>query len=89
MLILSVSACQPAALTNKQLKQQAQKCGDGVCSGPENVDNCPEDCNEEDKPVNETEPPVGEAGLIYLGIMVHLEGFRGELFNEEMFNHHA
>jgi len=89
LLILIVSACQPAAPADKQPKLKAGKCGDGVCSGPENTGNCPGDCDEEGKPVNEVERPVGEAGPIYLGIMVHLEGWKDELFNEEMFDRHA
>jgi hypothetical protein len=89
LVIFVVSACQPEAPANKQPKPQAQKCGDGICSGPENADNCPEDCDEEDKNQNNAESPAGEAGPVYLGIMVHLEGWRDELFNEEMFNHHA
>jgi hypothetical protein len=32
---------QPPALPESE-----QRCGDGVCDGPENVDSCPQDCKE-------------------------------------------
>jgi len=89
LLIFTISGCQPAAPANTHPKTQVGKCGDGFCSGPENTINCPEDCDEEDKPVNEVDLPAEEVGPVYLGIMVHLEGWKDELFNEEMFIHHA
>jgi len=89
LCILFVNACQPAATVDKLPKPQAGKCGDGVCSGPENTGNCPGDCDEEEKSVNEMELPAGEVGPVYLGIMVHLEGWKDELFNEDMFDHHV
>jgi len=89
LLVFIISACQPEEPPNKQPKPQAGKCGDGICSGPENADNCPEDCEEAEKVQSGSDTTAGEAGPVYLGIMVHLEGWQDELFNEEMFNKHA
>lgn len=89
ILIILISACKPVAPVTKQQKLQTQKCGDGSCSDPENMNNCPEDCVKEDEPKKDADNPAGEAGPIYLGIMVHLEGWRDEIVNEEMFDHHV
>ena len=89
LLIFIISACQSEESPDKNLKPHALKCGDGICSGPENKNNCSDDCDEEEITQHDVDIPVGEVGPIYLGIMVHLEGWRDELVNEEMFNHHA
>lgn len=43
---------QPAEST-----QSEKRCGDGICDGPENAQNCPEDCGEK------SAPPVVEGGI--------------------------
>ena len=62
----------------------AKPCGDGVCKGPENPINCPQDCATPDgqeplPPVQESTtsapPASGVNPVVYLGIMVHLEGW--------------
>lgn len=40
------------------LLQSEKRCGDGICDGPENAQNCPDDCSEED-----STPPVVESGI--------------------------
>lgn len=37
--------------------QSENRCGDGICNGPENTQNCPDDCREE-KGTAESVPPV-------------------------------
>lgn len=72
----------------------AKHCGDTICDGPETVQNCPEDCS--DSPVqaetnlpNETGQPVStEKPVLYVGIMVHLEGW-GDDINEIKFERHV
>ena len=89
ILVLLISACKPVEPANKQLKPQTQKCGDGICDGPESADNCLEDCGKKESTRSDAATITDEAGPIYLGIMVHLEGWRDELVNEEMFDHHV
>jgi len=50
-------------------------CGDGVCEGIENK-NCPQDC-------------VSSDGVLYLGFMLHLEGWDREPEDEDYFRDHA
>jgi hypothetical protein len=62
----------PAAGTEK-------RCGDGVCDGPENADNCPDDCvsSPASRPDEASEPAPDKApheegilGQIYVGVGV-------------------
>jgi len=60
-------------------------CGDGRCDGPENPQNCPADCTAPSPtmvrppatrtPAAATPTPSRGQGVLYLGIMVHLEGW--------------
>jgi len=60
-------------------------CGDGRCDGPENPQNCPADCAAPSPttvrppatrtPAAATPAPSRGQGVLYLGIMVHLEGW--------------
>lgn len=69
-------------------------CGNGVCEGPENPRNCPEDCATAPDPaqVSLTSTPVEtskeQIAVLYLGIMVHLEGWN-DAENQARFEHHA
>ncbi len=73
--------------------QSEHRCGDDVCDGPENTQNCPNDCAESPAP---TAPPVDavaptsdeQSAVLYLGIMVHLEGWDDHL-DQEKFERHA
>ena len=40
--------------------ESEKRCGDGICDGPENADNCPQDCDEEDKSPPAVEDTPGE-----------------------------
>lgn len=60
--------------TQNEPPQSENRCGDRVCDGPENTNNCPEDCNaaisdtsETAKPVEENVASIGEAeyGILY------------------------
>ncbi|MBC7263629.1 MAG: hypothetical protein H5T64_04635 [Chloroflexi bacterium] len=69
------------------------RCGDGVCNGPENPRNCPADCAAQattpvQAPTATVSAPSEGQAVLYLGIMVHLEGWPdGE--NQARFNAHA
>jgi hypothetical protein len=76
-------------------------CGDDVCSGPENIRNCPRDCPHTGitKPQTFQEtaesvtsiPAAGEDsgdGVLFIGIMVHLEGWEDDV-NQQRFALHA
>jgi len=81
-------ACQPFFADDKESEPvpQREKCGDGVCEGPENSANCPADCSE---PASTSPSSQNGSPVLYLGIMVHLEGWSDEVQNEEGFNQHA
>ena len=54
VILLFVIACN---LGSPEINAvQAGSCGDGICDGPENAQNCPEDCQEE------SAPPAVESG---------------------------
>ncbi|MBI5871565.1 hypothetical protein HZB88_00605 [archaeon] len=66
---------------------EEKRCGDGICDEVEKERGvCPEDC----KPSEDQNPPIEPSpsgdGILYIGIMVHLEGWADE--NEEIFNTH-
>jgi hypothetical protein len=76
--------------------EPAKLCGDGVCSGPENQSNCPEDCAQEPAgPQPTAHAPESTALLdaasdvpvLYLGIMVHLEGWEDDQVQEKFEKH--
>ncbi len=67
-------------------------CGDGVCNGPETPDLCPADCPPSPAipPATVAEPTSVSAGegVLYLGMMIHLEGWNdGE--KRDAFERHA
>ncbi|MBN1920804.1 MAG: hypothetical protein JW892_06130 [Anaerolineae bacterium] len=66
------TATQPSVFGEPDLR-----CGDGICGGPENPQNCPADCSSASSPA-----------VLYLGIMVHLEGWSDQ-FNQVKFERHA
>jgi hypothetical protein len=100
LLITGVAAClqvntvrvEETPDTQKEnMYPNNEKCGDGVCRGPENAQNCPEDCQPEahiESPVpsevstSENEPASGKTSPLYVGISVHLEGWK--LGNEKL-----
>jgi hypothetical protein len=63
----------------------ASPCGNGVCEGPENAQKCPADCAASASP---TEITPTDAPVLYLGIMVHLEGWNDDQ-NQERFADHV
>ena len=75
------------------------KCGDGICAGPENTVNCPADCgqsaiNSAGQPAAQqlnttaSQSPAGGNGALYIGVMVHLEGWNDGV-NEQRFEDHV
>jgi hypothetical protein len=99
-----VTACNmPITSTQEALPAtpllQAKTCGDGICDGPENPRNCPEDCGEPSTgakpsalpqdPTSALESgPSDQAPVLYLGIMVHLEGWDDDK-EQAKFEHHV
>ncbi len=66
---LGVPSDDIATVTQKPPSRDDSPCGDNVCEGPENPQNCPQDCAQ----------GLGadeNSGALYLGIMVHLEGWK-------------
>lgn len=66
----------------------AGRCGDGVCAGPENPQNCPSDCRSQPSMIAATPTSTAGKGVLYLGIIVHLEGWPDDE-NEARFKTHA
>lgn len=81
------------AISETQTSSLRARCGDGVCNGPENPRNCPADCAAQTTtpvhtPTATASAPTAGRAVLYLGIMVHLEGWPdGE--NQDGFNRHA
>lgn len=73
-----------AAAPTEPPPQSEKRCGDGVCDGPENVNNCPEDCQEvtdqgeaaepveEGEAEPETESTQGGGAVSEYGILYHI-----------------
>ena len=54
---------------------ESSPCGDGVCQGPENPENCPADCPSQEGEESEQDSS-NELPPLYLGVSVHLEGWK-------------
>lgn len=98
MFVLGLSilvACSPvveqAGAATLVVIDQGSPCGNAVCEGPENANNCPADCSPQVSdaatPASEGETAIQDTTL-YLGIMVHLEGWDDE-GEEAQFRRHA
>lgn len=101
--LLILGACQAATppATNTPVTQESTKsspCGDGICQRPENVQNCPSDCSAPTKPTEMPSPKVTKPAptqatsrntpVLYLGIMLHLEGW-GDDRDQDKFEQHV
>ena len=66
------------------------RCGDGLCDGPEDTANCPEDCA---SGVEESSPDPAQPSPLYVGLSVHLEGYplgnRRTGYNQEVYDRYA
>ncbi|MEJ2549094.1 MAG: hypothetical protein P8Z42_02450 [Anaerolineales bacterium] len=84
ILALVMTACQASPATIAQTGSRPptpdKRCGDGVCDGPETIDNCPADCSLPSAADNQR--------VLYLGLMIHLEGW-GDDEDEAKFEQHA
>ncbi len=84
ILAMVLFACQTSPTMTTQAEPQPpapdKRCGDGVCDGPETVDNCPQDCA--------SEPIADDQRVLYLGLMIHLEGW-GDDKDEAKFEQHV
>jgi hypothetical protein len=85
-----ISACNlPGGSVTTQTASPGKSispCGDGVCSGPENVQNCPADCSA--PAAGGTSTGAAEAPL-YLTTMTHMEGAWEDDRNESLFLRHV
>lgn len=68
---------KPTTTQTPVFSEPDSRCGDGTCEGPENSQNCPADCD-----------GVSSPGVLYLGIMVHLEGWN-DAENQFKFERHV
>jgi len=84
--IVITSTTKPARPTTTiQNNPHYTKCGDGICDNVESrTGSCQLDC----KPAAVAETPSGN-GTVYIGIMVHLEGWDNETENKDLFMKHA
>jgi len=56
--------------------ESEQRCGDGVCDGPENAERCPEDCaapTTEAQPASTTEAAPASTPPVYVTVAGHIE----------------
>jgi hypothetical protein len=101
--LLLLQACQaivPPVPTISGDKEAAERnfCGDGTCQKPENPHNCPSDCNAPIEPTETSSPKATKSAptqaasrntpVLYLGIMVHLEGWDDDK-NQDKFEQHV
>ncbi len=76
MLLLGCIETGKDQLPQKENNPSQSKCGDGICDSLERESNlCPEDCHNQ-PPKNETVKSTPD--VVYIGMMVHLEGWADE-----------
>lgn len=95
---LLLVSCQQQTQLLPQNPAFPERCGDGFCEGPETLKNCPEDCLSTETTERYSDPsteqqveatsPDENRSLLYLGIMVHLEGWDDDR-DQESFERHA
>lgn len=97
LYVLLLSACEvplgggPSTTTKPDTGQPSSPCGDGVCSGPENAQNCPADCAANGQPASTREPATGPGGdaPLYMTTMTHMEGPWNDDRDEGLFLRHV
>ncbi len=102
LVFIFISACGTNEPVKEQARSNqpgsaAQKslCGNGICAAPENASNCPADCAQptaqlqtQQKVQPSSAEKKNDAAVLYLGVMVHLEGWAdGE--NQTSFTEHV
>lgn len=96
LLLLLATSCSPSSVEtgSPQIPEtpQTKPCGDGTCKGPENSNNCPQDCADTPAvitPPSQDDPivPSSTEPVLLLGIMVHLEGW-GDFESQDAFTRH-
>jgi hypothetical protein len=96
LLLFILSGCRPTTPSETSIDSNekiALRCGDSVCQGPENSRNCPEDCKgsitiEPTPEQDQRSPQEIQDETLYIGIMVHLEGWKDDQ-DEDRFKLHA
>jgi hypothetical protein len=89
-LVCFISACSLLGSSPATPDKPASPCGDGVCEGPENAQNCPADCGLAGQPAQTQQPAAGTRGaaLLYITTMTHMEqGFEDDT-NQAIFEQH-
>ncbi|KAF0106586.1 MAG: Uncharacterized protein FD146_2494 [Anaerolineaceae bacterium] len=93
LLTLVLSACGSPAVSGTG--QAASPCGDGICNGPENAQNCPADCaaagsGSSPATPGTADPLPGHAGdaPLYLTTMTHMEGGHDDDKVQAVFEQH-
>lgn len=96
-LSLFLSACAAPMQTPAATLPDAgsNPCGDGVCSGPENAQNCPTDCSASTTPGRDgsttpaiTVPSAGGDAPLYMTTMTHMEQNFDDDKNQAIFAKH-
>ena len=97
---LTLSACSLPDIDSPTQTRSASPCGDGVCSGPENAQNCPADCPSTAAPTSSARgletgasaapavAPGGEAPL-FMTTMTHMEQGFTDNRDQNVFNLHV
>jgi hypothetical protein len=104
LLIFSLCACNLTQKTNQSPRLDSDLCGDGVCSGPENLQNCPQDCTG-NKPLSEdpssqtviegtirpiiSQPAHETDAPLFMTTMTHMEGNWNDDVIEMVFLRHV
>jgi len=83
LIFILLLACNVLSAVLPTPTVEEHPCGDGVCDGPENAINCPADCEE----ISENQS-VNQQRVLYLGVMIHLEGWHDDE-NQAKFEQHA
>lgn len=84
MMSFTLVACSlQSPVTPTPVGEEIHPCGDGICDGPENANNCPMDCEE-----TSVDQPIDQQTVLYLGVMIHLEGWHDDK-DQAKFEQHA
>lgn len=72
--------------TERPASESLKGCGDGECKPPEDAELCPNDCSSMEPSESASEPV--DKPIVYLDLMVHLEGWKDHT-DREKFERHA
>ncbi len=91
LILVILSACNAPAGSGpaQTAAPSGNPCGDGVCSGPENAQNCPADCPSSTTGTSEPAPAHSGDAPLYMTTMTHMEGGWNDDRDEGIFLRHV